>query len=86
MFQHAYIQNLYLWKEQGEKLTFIEFNDKLDIGIVLINPRIQLSTKRVFNKFILKESTRRKKPILKVESIIDIKKIQMQGNDLEKLL
>ena len=40
---------------KGEKITFIEFNDQLDIGVVLINPRIQLSTKKVFNNFTLKE-------------------------------
>ena len=51
--------------------------------MVLINPRIQLSTKKVFNNFILKEPTRRK-PILNIKTICDIKKILKQGNDLEK--
>ena len=69
---------------KGEKITFIEFNDKLDIGVVLINPRIQLSTKKVFNNFILKEPTKIRKPILNIKTISDIKKILKQGNDLEK--
>ena len=73
-----------LMEGKGEKITFIEFNDKLDIGVVLINPRIQLSTKKVFNNFILKEPTRRRKPILNIKTIGDMKKILKQGNDLEK--
>ncbi len=73
-----------LMEGKGEKITFIEFNDQLDIGVVLINPKIQLSTKKVFNNFILKEPTRRRKPILNIKTISDIKKISRQGNDLEK--
>ena len=73
-----------LMEGKGEKITFIEFNDQLDIGVVLINPRIQLSTKKVFNNFILKEQTRKRKPILNIKTISDIKKILKQGNDLEK--
>ena len=69
---------------KGEKITFIEFNDQLDIGVVLINPRVQLSTKKVFNNFVLKKPTRRRKPILTIKTINDIKKILKQGNDLEK--
>ena len=69
---------------KGEKITFIEFNDQLDIGVVLINPRVQLSTKKVFNNFVLKKPTRRRKPILNIKTISDIKKILKQGNDLEK--
>ena len=69
---------------KGEKITFIKFNNRLDIGVVLINPKIQLSTKKVFNNFTLKEPTRRKKPILNIKTISDIKRILRQGNDLEK--
>ena len=45
---------------RGEKITLIEFNDKLDIGVVLINPKIQLSTKKVFNNFNLKKPIKEK--------------------------
>jgi len=69
---------------KGEKITVIELNDQLDIGVVLINPRIQLSTKKVFNNFILKEPHKIRKPILNIKTISDIKKILKQGNDLEK--
>ena len=73
-----------LMEGKGEKITFIEFNDQLDIGVVLINPRIQLSTKKVFNNFTLKKPIKRRKPILNIRTINDIKKILKQGNDLEK--
>ena len=73
-----------LMEGKGEKITFIEFNDQLDIGVVLINPRIQLSTKKVFNNFTLKEPTKKRKPILNIRTISDIKKILKQGNDLAK--
>ena len=73
-----------LMEGRGEKITLIEFNDKLDIGVVLINPKIQLSTKKVFNNFILKKPIRRKKPILNVKTIGDIYSISKLGNDLLK--
>ena len=69
---------------RGEKTTLIEFNDKLDIGVVLINPKIQLSTKKVFNNFILKKPIRRKKPILNIKTISDLCSISKLGNDLVK--
>ena len=69
---------------RGEKITLIEFNDKLDIGVVLINPKIQLSTKKVFNNFNLKKSIRRTKPILNVKNINDLCSILKLGNDLAK--
>ena len=37
----------------GEKLKFIEISKGLDIGVVLINPNIQLSTKKVFHSLVL---------------------------------
>ena len=58
-----------LMEGRGEKITLIEFNDKLDVGVVLINPKIQLSTKKVFNNFILKKPIKRQKPILNVKTI-----------------
>ena len=73
-----------LMEGRGEKITLIEFNDKLDIGVVLINPKIQLSTKKVFNNFILKKSIRRTKPILNVKNINDLCSILKLGNDLVK--
>ena len=73
-----------LMEGRGEKITLIEFNDKLDIGVVLINPKIQLSTKKVFNNFILKKPIRRKKPILNVKTISDLCSILRLGNDLVK--
>ena len=73
-----------LMEGRGEKITLIEFNDKLDIGVVLINPKIQLSTKKVFNNFILKKPTKRKKPILNVKTISDLCSILKLGNDLVK--
>ena len=73
-----------LMEGRGEKITLIEFNDKLDIGVVLINPKIQLSTKKVFNNFILKKTIRRKKPILNVKTISDLCSILRLGNDLVK--
>ena len=73
-----------LMEGRGEKITLIEFNDKLDIGIVLINPKIQLSTKKVFNNFILKKPIMRKKPILNVKTISDLCSILKLGNDLVK--
>ncbi len=72
-----------LMEGRGEKITLIEFNDKLDIGVVLINPKIQLSTQKVFNNFILKKPIRRK-PILDVKTIGDIYLISKLGNDLVK--
>ena len=73
-----------LMEGRGEKITLIEFNDMLDIGVVLINPKIQLSTKKVFNNFILKKTIRRKKPILNVKTISDLCSILRLGNDLVK--
>ena len=73
-----------LMEGRGEKITLIEFNDKLNIGVVLINPKIQLSTKKVFNNFILKKSIRRAKPILNVKNINDLCSILKLGNDLVK--
>ena len=71
-----------LMEGRGEKITLIEFNDKLNIGVVLINPKIQLSTKKVFNNFNLKKPIRRKKTILNVKTIRDLCSILKFGNDL----
>ncbi|MDA9735018.1 4-(cytidine 5'-diphospho)-2-C-methyl-D-erythritol kinase [SAR116 cluster bacterium] len=73
-----------LMEGRGEKITLIKFNNKLDIGVVLINPKIQLSTKKVFNNFILKKPIRKKKPILNVKTIRDLCSILRLGNDLAK--
>ena len=71
-----------LMEGRGEKITLIEFNDKLDIGVILINPKIQLSTKKVFYNFNLKKPIRRKKTILNVKTISDLCSIIKFGNDL----
>ena len=75
-----------LMEGRGEKITLIEFNDKLDIGVVLINPKIQLSTKQVFKNFILKKTIRRKKPILNVRTISDLCSISKLGNDFKSAI
>ena len=36
----------------GEKISFIDLNTDLSVGIVLINPYIELSTKRVFEQWL----------------------------------
>ena len=36
----------------GEKIKFIHFNHNLNFGVVLINPKTQLSTEKVFKSFI----------------------------------
>ena len=68
----------------GEKIKLIEFNYGLNLGVVLINPNIQLSTKRVFNSLVLNKHSGRKKSILKVRTFCDIDNICKLGNDLEK--
>jgi len=71
-----------LMEGRGEKITLIEFNDKLDIGVILINPKIQQTKKKVFNNFNLKKPIRRKKTILNVKTINDLCSILKFGNDL----
>ena len=68
----------------GEKITFIHFNHNLNIGVVLINPKTQLSTEKVFKSFVLRKSTVKKKSILKINTIRDVVDICELGNDLEK--
>ena len=72
-----------LMEGRGEKITLIEFNDKLNIGVVLINPKIQLSTKKVFKNLVINKS-RGKRSIISVNNFSDIYKISSLGNDLEK--
>ena len=57
----------------GEKLTFINYNQKLDLGIVLINPNIPLSTNLIFNS--LRENRKKKIKVFKIQDINDISKI-----------
>ena len=68
----------------GEKISFIDVKKNLDIGIVLINPYIELSTKRVFNQWLPENKKIPEKKILKVDVLQDILKISDIGNDLEK--
>ena len=55
----------------------------VDRPIVLINPKIQLSTKKVFKNLVI-ERPRGKRPIINVNNFNDIYKISSLGNDLEK--
>ena len=73
-----------LMEGMGEKITCIHFNHNLNIGVVLINPKTQLSTEKVFKSFVLRKSTVKKKSILKINTICDILDICELGNDLEK--
>ena len=68
----------------GEKINFIHVNKNLDIGIVLINPNIELSTKNVFNLWLPENKIISQKKILKVNVLQDFLKISNIGNDLEK--
>ena len=69
--------------EGGRETTLIEFNDKLDIGVVLINPKNSaFNEKKFFNNFNLKKPIRRKKTILNVKTINDFQSILKFGNDL----
>ena len=68
----------------GEKINFIDINKKLDIGIVLINPNIELSTKNIFNLWLPGNKITSQKKILKVNVLQDFLKISNIGNDLEE--
>ena len=68
----------------GEKISFIDLNKNLGIGIVLINPYIELSTKRVFSGFLPENKITSEEKILKVNVLQDFLKISNIGNDLEK--
>ena len=68
----------------GEKISFIALKKNLDIGIVLINPCIELSTKEVFSQYVPKHEKILEKKILKVDFLQDFLEIVQIGNDLEK--
>jgi len=68
----------------GEKINFIDLKKNLNIGIVLINPYIQLSTKKVFNQWLPENKITSEKKFLKVDVLKDFLKISDIGNDLEK--
>ena len=68
----------------GEKISFIDFNRKLDIGIVLINPNVSLSTKNVFENFRLPKKPNLGGKILKINTLEDFLEISNVGNDLEE--
>ena len=68
----------------GEKISFFNMNKSLNIGIVLINPCIQLSTKKVFSEWLPKNKIISEKKVLKVNDLQDFLKITNIGNDLEK--
>ena len=68
----------------GEKISFIDLKKNLDIGIVLINPYIELSTKNVFNQWYPEKKIQPERKILRVDVLQDFLKISNIGNDLEK--
>ncbi len=67
----------------GEKISFVDINKNLDIGIVLINPYIELSTREVFSRWLPENKIISKKKILKVDVLQDFLEISNIGNDLE---
>ena len=66
----------------GEKISLINFNKNLDIGVVLINPNIQLSTRDVFTNFKFRENLQ-EKFITSVYNFNDFKELSIIGNDLK---
>ena len=68
----------------GERISFINLKENLDIGIVLINPYVQLSTKTVFNKWLPESRMASEKRIMFINSLQDFLDISNIGNDLEK--
>jgi len=66
----------------GEKISFINFKQDLDVGIVLINPNIQLSTKDVFTNFIFKNNLK-ENGFSKIDSLQDFYELSNIGNDLK---
>ena len=71
-----------LAKGIGEKISLINFNKNLDIGVVLINPNIQLSTKDVFTNFKFKENLQ-ESFITQVDNFDDFGEFSIIGNDLK---
>ncbi len=68
----------------GEKLSFIHCNKKLNLGIAVINPKIQLSTKDVFKNFIVnKNKIQNDIRFLKISSLKTFSVISNIGNDLK---
>ena len=66
----------------GEKISLINFCKNLDIGVVLINPNIQLSTRKVFTNFKFKENFR-ESLITQIDNFNDLKELSIIGNDLK---
>ena len=68
----------------GEKINFIDINKSLDIGIVLMNPKKELSTKNVFSQWLPENQKSTREKSLKIDSLQDLIQILSIGNDLEK--
>ena len=66
----------------GEKISLINFNKNLDIGVVLINPNIQLSTREVFTNFKFKKNLQ-ESFMAPIDNFNDFKKLSIIGNDLK---
>ena len=68
----------------GEKLSFINCNKELNLGIVLINPKIQMSTKDVFEKlFFDQNKIQNDIKFLKINNLKTFSIISNIGNDLK---
>ena len=68
----------------GEKLSFINCNKELNLGIVLINPKIQMSTKDVFEKlFFDQNKIQNNIRFLTINNLKTFSIISNIGNDLK---
>ena len=68
----------------GEKLSFINCNKELNLGIVLINPKIQMSTKDIFEKlFFDQNKIQNNIRFLTINNLKTFSIISNIGNDLK---
>jgi len=68
----------------GEKLSFISCNQILNLGIVLINPKVQMPTKDVFGKLVFDHTkTLKDFKFLKINNLKTFSIIASIGNDLK---
>ena len=70
----------------GEKISFVDINKNLNIGIVLINPYIGLPTGKVFSQWLPENKIRSEKKFLIVNDLQDFLKINLDQGFLEGLL
>ena len=68
----------------GEKLSFISCNNIINLGIVLINPKVQMSTKDVFGKLVFDQNKIQNDfKFLKINDLKTFSMIASIGNDLK---